>query len=88
MGVPTLDTTFNNSNGVNTVSLFTKTSEFEYELVILTILQISCTVQVVHRNLNPVWQERFQFIVEDASQDMLMAKVWDHDTFGRVKSLL
>ena len=67
---------------------FAKTSEFECERVVLIYPSNLCTVQVVHRNLNPVWQERFQFVVEDASQDMLMAKVWDHDTFGRVKSLL
>ena len=70
------------------MSPFAKISEFECERVVLIYHSNLCTVQVVHRNLNPVWQERFQFVVEDASQDMLMAKVWDHDTFGRVKSLL
>lgn len=69
------------------MSPFSKTSDFECGPVVLIYPSNLHTTQVVHRNLNPVWQERFQFLVEDASQDMLMAKVWDHDTFGRVKFL-
>ena len=35
-------------------------------------------------DLNPIWNESFHFLVEDAVQDMVMAQVWDKDTFGKV----
>lgn len=41
-------------------------------------------LQVVNGDLNPVWKESFHFLVEDAVQDMVMAQVWDKDTFGKV----
>jgi hypothetical protein len=40
--------------------------------------------QVLTKNLNPVWNQTFEFVVEDAIHDMLIAEVWDHDTFGKV----
>jgi hypothetical protein len=39
---------------------------------------------VINGDLNPVWNESFHFLVEDAVQDMVMAQVWDKDTFGKV----
>ncbi|XP_050218443.1 synaptotagmin-4 [Mercurialis annua] len=41
--------------------------------------------RVVNENLNPVWNQTFDFVVEDALHDMLMLEVWDHDTFGKDK---
>lgn len=41
-------------------------------------------LQVVNSDLNPIWNESFHFLVEDAVQDMVMAQVWDKDTFGKV----
>lgn len=40
--------------------------------------------QVIYENLNPVWNQTFDFLIEDALHDMLIAEVWDHDTFGKV----
>jgi Ca2+-dependent lipid-binding protein len=37
--------------------------------------------------LNPIWNQTFDFMVEDALHDLLMVEVWDHDTFGKVHSL-
>lgn len=37
--------------------------------------------------LNPVWNQTFDFVVEDGLHDMLIAEVWDHDTFGKVNDL-
>lgn len=39
--------------------------------------------RVVNDSLNPVWNQTFDFVVEDGLHEMLMAEVWDHDTFGK-----
>ncbi|CAM6096368.1 unnamed protein product [Calypogeia fissa] len=39
--------------------------------------------KVVYKSLNPEWNQTFDFLVEDGIHEMLMIKVWDHDTFGR-----
>ncbi|GJN16575.1 hypothetical protein PR202_gb03578 [Eleusine coracana subsp. coracana] len=38
---------------------------------------------VVTETLNPIWNQTFDFVVEDALHDLLMVEVWDHDTFGK-----
>lgn len=38
--------------------------------------------------LNPVWNQTFDFVVEDGLHDMLTLELWDHDTFGKVPSFL
>lgn len=38
-------------------------------------------------SLNPVWNQTFDFVVEDGLHDMLMLEVYDHDTFSRVCSI-
>lgn len=40
--------------------------------------------QVLNETLNPVWNQTFDFVVEDALHDMLILEVFDHDTFGKV----
>jgi Ca2+-dependent lipid-binding protein len=40
----------------------------------------------VNESLNPVWNQTFEFVVEDGLHDMLMLEVYDHDTFSRVSS--
>lgn len=40
----------------------------------------------MNESLNPVWNQTFDFVVEDGLHDMLIVEVWDHDTFGKVKS--
>ncbi|KAM0854376.1 hypothetical protein ACQ4PT_050458 [Festuca glaucescens] len=39
--------------------------------------------RVVTETLNPIWNQTFDFVVEDALHDLLMVEVWDHDTFGK-----
>ncbi|QHO50586.1 synaptotagmin [Arachis hypogaea] len=39
--------------------------------------------RVVNDCLNPVWNQTFDFVVEDGLHDMLMVEVYDHDTFGK-----
>ncbi|KAM6553323.1 hypothetical protein CsatB_014085 [Cannabis sativa] len=39
--------------------------------------------RVVNDSLNPVWNQTFDFVVEDGLHDMLMVEIWDHDTFGK-----
>ncbi|RVX05179.1 Synaptotagmin-5 [Vitis vinifera] len=39
--------------------------------------------EVVNDSLNPVWNQTFDFVVEDGLHDMLILEVWDHDTFGK-----
>ncbi|KAK2986217.1 hypothetical protein RJ640_010051 [Escallonia rubra] len=39
--------------------------------------------RVVNDSLNPVWNQSFDFLVEDGLHDMLTLEVWDHDTFGK-----
>ncbi|KAI4379502.1 hypothetical protein MLD38_005787 [Melastoma candidum] len=39
--------------------------------------------RVVNENLNPVWNQTFDFVVEDGLHDMLILEIWDHDTFGK-----
>ena len=51
------------------------------------ILRLSFSLyffQVVNDSLNPVWNQTFDFVVEDGLHDMLIVDVWDHDTFGKV----
>ncbi|KAL0334000.1 UNVERIFIED_CONTAM: Synaptotagmin-5 [Sesamum angustifolium] len=38
---------------------------------------------VVNESLNPVWNQTFDFVVEDGLHDMLILELWDHDTFGK-----
>ncbi|XP_057468438.1 synaptotagmin-4-like isoform X1 [Actinidia eriantha] len=39
--------------------------------------------RVVNNTLNPVWNQTFDFVVEDGLHDLLILEVWDHDTFGK-----
>ncbi|XP_019440707.1 PREDICTED: synaptotagmin-5-like isoform X2 [Lupinus angustifolius] len=39
--------------------------------------------RVVNDSLNPVWNQTFDFVVEDGLHDMLLVDVYDHDTFGK-----
>ncbi|EFJ23674.1 plant synaptotagmin [Selaginella moellendorffii] len=38
---------------------------------------------VMRKTLNPEWNQRFQFPVEDARNDMVVVEVWDRDVFGK-----
>ncbi|CAK9182899.1 unnamed protein product [Ilex paraguariensis] len=41
--------------------------------------------RVLNNTLNPVWNQTFDFVVEDGLHDLLILEVWDHDTFGKEK---
>ncbi|KAH9760587.1 Synaptotagmin-4 [Citrus sinensis] len=41
--------------------------------------------RVAHDTLNPVWNQTFDFVVEDGQHEMLILDVYDHDTFGKDK---
>ena len=48
----------------------------------LTALLPSRAPQVKWKTLEPEWNERFDFMVEDARHDMLIVSVFDHDMLG------
>lgn len=48
------------------------------------MIRVSFYTQVVNNSLNPVWNQTFDFVVEDAIHEMLVLEIWDHDTFGKV----
>ncbi|XP_009790277.1 synaptotagmin-5-like isoform X1 [Nicotiana tabacum] len=54
-----------------------------YAVLIMKKAQIKNKTRVVNESLNPVWNQTFDFVVEDGLHDMLIVEVWDHDTFGK-----
>ncbi|KAL0372251.1 UNVERIFIED_CONTAM: Synaptotagmin-5 [Sesamum calycinum] len=40
---------------------------------------------VLNDTLNPVWNQTFDFVVEDGLHELLILEVYDHDTFGKDK---
>lgn len=59
-------------------------SHLVFQVQKLYCSQNSLAMQVVNESLNPVWNQTFDFVVEDGLHDMLILEVWDHDTFGKV----
>ncbi|XP_011078421.1 synaptotagmin-5 [Sesamum indicum] len=53
--------------------------------VVLTMkkTEMKNKTRVVNDSLNPVWNQTFDFVVEDGLHDMLILELWDHDTFGK-----
>ncbi|KAF9662112.1 hypothetical protein SADUNF_Sadunf18G0019400 [Salix dunnii] len=56
-----------------------------YVVLVMKKSEKKAKTRVLTKNLNPVWNQTFEFVVEDALHDMLIAEVWDHDTFGKDK---
>lgn len=54
-----------------------------YVVLTLKKTEIKNKTRVVNESLNPVWNQTFDFMVEDGLHDMLMLEVYDHDTFGK-----
>ncbi|KAJ6732314.1 EXTENDED SYNAPTOTAGMIN-RELATED [Salix purpurea] len=54
-----------------------------YVVLVMKKSEKKVKTRVLTKNLNPVWNQTFEFVVEDALHDMLIAEVWDHDTFGK-----
>ncbi|KAB2619047.1 synaptotagmin-5-like [Pyrus ussuriensis x Pyrus communis] len=55
-----------------------------FVVLIMKKSEAKAKTRVVMNNLNPVWNQTFDFMVEDALHEMLMVEVWDHDTFGKL----
>ncbi|XAR70997.1 hypothetical protein NMG60_11028066 [Bertholletia excelsa] len=56
-----------------------------FVVLIMKKTEQKCKTRVVNNTLNPVWNQTFDFVVEDALHDLLILEVWDHDTFGKDK---
>lgn len=54
-----------------------------YVVVAMKKTEVKNKTRVANDNLNPVWNQTFDFVVEDGLHDMLILEVWDHDTFGK-----
>ncbi|KAL0311755.1 UNVERIFIED_CONTAM: Synaptotagmin-4 [Sesamum radiatum] len=44
-----------------------------------------CKTRVLNDTLNPIWNQTFDFVVEDGLHELLIMEVYDHDTFGKDK---
>ncbi|KAL3623966.1 Synaptotagmin-5 [Castilleja foliolosa] len=54
-----------------------------YAVITLKKTESKQKTRVVNESLNPVWNQTFDFVVEDGLHDMLIIEIWDHDTFGK-----
>ncbi|XP_062024206.1 synaptotagmin-4-like [Rosa rugosa] len=54
-----------------------------YVVLVMKKSEAKQKTRVITNNLNPVWNQTFDFMVEDALHEMLIVEVWDHDTFGK-----
>ncbi|XP_057416872.1 uncharacterized protein LOC130711325 [Lotus japonicus] len=45
--------------------------------------EIRNTTRVVNQSLDPIWNQKFAYDVEDGLHDMVIAEVWDKDPFGK-----
>ncbi|KAJ0710153.1 putative C2 domain, synaptotagmin-like mitochondrial-lipid-binding domain, C2 domain superfamily [Helianthus annuus] len=77
-----LSVTVISAEDLPSTDLLGKTDPF----VVLTMKKTGMknSTRVVNENLNPVWNQTFDFVVEDGLHDMLVVEVYDHDTFGKV----
>lgn len=58
-----------------------------YVVITLKKSESKSKTRVVPDSLNPVWNQSFDFVVEDALHDLLILEVWDHDKFGKVRKI-
>ncbi|KAF5938371.1 hypothetical protein HYC85_022630 [Camellia sinensis] len=56
-----------------------------YVVLIMKKSEQKSKTRVLINTLNPVWNQTFDFVVEDGLHDLLILEVWDHDTFGKDK---
>lgn len=54
-----------------------------YVVLIMKKTESRNKTRVVNESLNPIWNQTFDFVVEDGLHDMLIVELWDHDTFGK-----
>ncbi|XVE97397.1 hypothetical protein REPUB_Repub03eG0015800 [Reevesia pubescens] len=56
-----------------------------YVVLIMKKSETKVKTRVANETLNPVWNQTFDFVVEDALHEMLILEVWDQDTFKKEK---
>ncbi|XP_021275622.1 synaptotagmin-4 [Herrania umbratica] len=56
-----------------------------FVVLIMKKAETKAKTRVATETLNPVWNQTFDFVVEDALHEMLILEVWDHDTFKKDK---
>ncbi|KAK9070913.1 hypothetical protein SSX86_009481 [Deinandra increscens subsp. villosa] len=56
-----------------------------YVVLLMKKTEQKLKTRVINNTLNPVWNQTFDFVVEDGLRDLLTCEVWDHDTFGKDK---
>ncbi|XVE71211.1 hypothetical protein DITRI_Ditri10aG0132700 [Diplodiscus trichospermus] len=56
-----------------------------YVVLIMKKSETKAKTRVANETLNPVWNQTFDFVVEDALHEMIILEVWDHDTFKKEK---
>ncbi|XP_073013285.1 synaptotagmin-5-like isoform X1 [Typha latifolia] len=54
-----------------------------YVVINMKKMKTKAKTRVVSENLNPTWNQTFEFVVEDSLHELLILEVWDHDTFGQ-----
>ncbi|KAK9683563.1 hypothetical protein RND81_10G150000 [Saponaria officinalis] len=54
-----------------------------YVVVTLKKAGSKMKTRVISNTLNPVWNQTFDFVVEDALHELLVFDVYDHDTIGK-----
>lgn len=54
-----------------------------YVVLIMKKSGVKMKTRVLNETLNPVWNQTFDFLVEDALHELLMLEVYDHDTIGK-----
>ena len=54
------------------------------KLKLICLIVFSVRLQVLNETLNPVWNQTFDFVVEDALHELLIFEIYDHDTIGKV----
>ncbi|XVF35622.1 hypothetical protein REPUB_Repub18cG0161900 [Reevesia pubescens] len=56
-----------------------------YVVLIMKKSEAKAKTRVANETLNPVWNQTFDFVVEDALHEMIILEVWDYDTFKKEK---
>lgn len=60
-------------------------SIFSLQMIRKLIWEVCYLVfQVLNNTLSPVWNQTFDFVVEDGLHELVIFEVYDHDTFGKV----
>ncbi|CAO2825840.1 unnamed protein product [Amaranthus hypochondriacus] len=54
-----------------------------YVVVTLKKAGAKMKTRVLNETLNPVWNQTFDFVVEDALHELLIFEMYDHDTIGK-----